>query len=315
MTNPPILKVEKVPELVVDMLSADYTVLAYETMTAAQFAEVAETVQVILASGESSVPANLIEKLPHLKLIAVFGVGYDGVDMPAALAKGVKVTHTPDVLTDDVADLGMALMLATARRIVAAQRFIESQQWGKQPSPLATKVSGSRLGIVGFGRVGQAVAKRAAAFNMQIGYFSLEQVPDSPYTYYADLSALARQSDVLMLCLSGGTTTKHIVNADILQALGNKGILINIARGSVVDEQALVHAIENHIIAGAGLDVFADEPHVPPALLHNDRVVVTPHIGSATLSTRTAMGRLVVDNIDLFFARKALKTPVPECRE
>ncbi|WP_373099541.1 MULTISPECIES: 2-hydroxyacid dehydrogenase [Pasteurellaceae] len=315
MTNPPILKVEKVPELVVDMLSADYTVLAYETMTAAQFAEVAETVQVILASGESSVPANLIEKLPHLKLIAVFGVGYDGVDMPAALAKGVKVTHTPDVLTDDVADLGMALMLATARRIVAAQRFIENQQWGKQPYPLATKVSGSRLGIVGFGRVGQAVAKRATAFNMQIGYFSLEQVPDSPYTYYADLSALARQSDVLMLCLSGGKTTKHIVNADILQALGNKGILINIARGSVVDEQALVHAIENHIIAGAGLDVFADEPHVPPALLHNDRVVVTPHIGSATLSTRTAMGRLVVDNIDLFFARKALKTPVPECRE
>ncbi len=315
MANPMILRVAKVPDLVVDMLSSDYDIYVYEEMSSTQLERISANVQVILASGESQVPAELISQFPQLKLIAVFGVGYDGVDMQAALANGIKVTHTPDVLTDDVADLGMALILATARRLNAAQRFIESGNWGKVSYPLAIKVSDSRLGIVGFGRVGQAVAKRAVAFNMEIAYFSLERERNSPYTYYSDLKALAQHSDFLILCVSGGKATKHLINTEVLQALGKNGILINIARGSVVDEQALVHAIQNGVIAGAGLDVFADEPIVPNALLHKDNVVVTPHIGSATVSTRCAMGKLVVENIHRFFARKPLKTPVPECRE
>ena len=305
-----ILRVEKVPDTLAEQLSLNYDMYEMSKMSAENVESVADEIQVILASGESKVDASLINRLPNLKLIAVFGVGYDGVDTLAAFQRNVQVTNTPNVLTDDVADLGMALMIAAARQIIGAQRFIEKNAWHTGPYGLTTKVSGGRLGIVGFGRVGHAVAKRAKGFAMRIAYFDKQPVDNSEFHYYPDIIELAKNSDFLMVCASGGQSTFRLISHEVLTALGNNGILINIARGSVVDEPALVDAITQGTIAGAGLDVFADEPNIPQALLHRDNVVLTPHIGSATHSTRSAMAELVIGNIKAFFAGDPLLTPV-----
>ncbi|MEF3089625.1 2-hydroxyacid dehydrogenase [Raoultella scottii] len=306
-----ILRVDKVPQVLADELALAHTLYEYSKLSAEQLHAIAGEVQVILASGESKVEAALINQLPQLKLIAVFGVGYDGVDIRAAAARGVQVTNTPDILTDDVADLGIALMLNVSRRINGAQKFIERGGWQSGTYPQSTKVSGGRLGIVGFGRIGRAVAKRAQGFAMCIACFDRNPVESSEVTYYPDLLELAKNSDVLMVCASAGKESQKLINHDVLAALGPQGILINIARGSVVDEEALAEALTLGTIGGAGLDVFANEPHVPQALLNRDDVVVTPHIGSATRATRAAMAKLVIDNIAAFYAGKPLLTPVP----
>lgn len=306
-----ILRVDKVPQVLADELALAHTLYEYSKLSAEQLYAIAGEVQVILASGESKVEAALINQLPQLKLIAVFGVGYDGVDIRAAAARGVQVTNTPDILTDDVADLGIALMLNVSRRINGAQKFIERGGWQSGTYPQSTKVSGGRLGIVGFGRIGRAVAKRAQGFAMRIACFDRNPVESSEVTYYPDLLELAKNSDVLMVCASAGKESQKLINHDVLAALGPQGILINIARGSVVDEEALAEALTLGTIGGAGLDVFANEPHVPQALLNRDDVVVTPHIGSATRATRAAMAKLVIDNIAAFYAGKPLLTPVP----
>lgn len=305
-----ILRVEKVPDRVADRLSQDYSVFEWSKIGAKQKEVLAAECQVLLASGESKVDASLINQIPNLKLIAVFGVGYDGVDVDAAFARNIQVTNTPNVLTDDVADLGMALMLAVSRQIVGAQRFIEKNGWSARPYHLTTKVSGGRLGIVGFGRVGQAVAKRAKGFAMKIAYYDKYPLPNSEFACYQSIVELAGNSDYLMICASGGPDNAKMINHEVLTALGPNGVLINIARGSVVDETALTAAISNGAIAGAGLDVFAHEPSVPLALLMRDNVVLTPHIGSATHSTRAAMADLVIGNIKAFFAGDRLLTPV-----
>ncbi|MBS0847158.1 2-hydroxyacid dehydrogenase [Citrobacter sp. JGM124] len=305
-----ILRVDKVPQVLADALAQTHTLYEYSQLSAEQLQAIIEDVQVILASGESKVEAALINQLPELKLIAVFGVGYDGVDIRAAKARGVEVTNTPDILTDDVADLGIALMLNVSRRINGAQKFIERGDWLSGVYPQSTKVSGGRLGIVGFGRIGRAVAKRAQGFSMKISCFDRNPVENSEITYYPSLQELAKNSDILMVCASAGAETLKLINRDVLTALGPEGILINIARGSVVDEEALVEAISQGTLGGAGLDVFANEPHVPAALLNRDNVVVTPHIGSATRATRAAMAKLVMDNIAAFYAGEALLTPV-----
>ena len=305
-----ILRVDKVPQVLADELALAHTLYEYSKLSAEQLQAIAGEVQVILASGESKVEAALINQLPQLKLIAVFGVGYDGVDIRAAAQKGVRVTNTPDILTDDVADLGIALMLNVSRRITGAQKFIERGGWQSGAYPQSTKVSGGRLGIVGFGRIGRAVAKRAQGFAMRIACFDRNPVESSEVTYYPDLLALAKNSDVLMVCASAGKESQKLINHDVLAALGPQGILINIARGSVVDEEALAEALTLGTIGGAGLDVFANEPQVPQALLNRDDVVVTPHIGSATRATRAAMAQLVIDNITAFYAGKPLLTPV-----
>lgn len=305
-----ILRVDKVPEVLAEQLSSDYTLYEYEKLSVEEFSAIVGKVQVILASGESKVAASLINQLPALKLIAVFGVGYDGVDIHAAFQRNIQVTNTPDILTDDVADLSMAMMLAVSRQIIGAQKFIERGGWQSGNYPQTTKVSGGRLGIVGFGRIGRAVAQRAKGFAMRIGYFDKYRADNEECIYYPDLIELARDSDVLMVCASGGAQSAKLINSDVLAALGPQGILINIARGSVVDEAALVDAISHQRIAGAGLDVFADEPNVPPALLNRDNVVITPHIGSATRATRAAMARLVIDNIAAFYADAPLLTAV-----
>jgi lactate dehydrogenase-like 2-hydroxyacid dehydrogenase len=267
----------------------------------------------VAGSGDSKVSAELMAQLPALELISIMGVGYDGVDVAAAKARGVMVTHTPNVLNDDVADLAIGLMLCAARQLPAADRFVRSGQWLKGPMPLARKMSGARLGLVGMGRIGQAIAQRAQAFGMQIAYHTRTPKADVPYAHHADLLSLARDSDFLVLITPGGAGTRHLVNAQVLQALGPKGILVNVARGSVVDEAALIEALEGGVIGGAALDVFEDEPRVPQRLMDLPQVVLVPHIGSATGQTRQAMADLAFGNLREHLAGRPVLTPVPEC--
>ncbi len=254
---------------------------------------------------------DVIEGLENLGIIASFGVGYDGVDVALASERQVKVTNTPDVLTDEVADLGIGLLIATARRIVEADRFVREGAWLEGPMHFNQSLTGKRLGILGMGRIGLAVARRAEACRVEVAYHNRRQRDDVPYRYFESPVALARESDFLMVCTPGGSGTQALVDADVMTALGGEGILINIARGSVVDEDALVAALLENRLGAAGLDVFADEPNVPKALLEmTDRVVLQPHQASATHETRAAMGQLVLDNLDAFFAGKPLLTPV-----
>lgn len=283
----------------------------------AGFEAIAPRIRGIAASGESKVGAELIARLPALEVISVMGVGYDGIDVAAAKARGVMVTHTPDVLNDDVADLAIGLMLSAARQLPAADRFVREGRWAAGPMPLARKMSGTRLGLVGMGRIGQAIAKRALAFGMKIGYTARSARSGLPYRFMPSAAALAAESDFLVVITPGGAATRHLVNAEVLTALGKgrgDGILVNVARGSVVDEQALVDALQRGVIAGAGLDVFESEPNVPEALRALPHVVLTPHIGSATTATRQAMADLAFANLAAHFAGRAHPTPVPECR-
>jgi lactate dehydrogenase-like 2-hydroxyacid dehydrogenase len=259
------------------------------------------------------VPADLLAHLPQTKVVSVFGVGYDGVDVSAAIRSGIPVTHTPDVLTDDVADLAMGLVLSVGRTIPQADQFVRQGLWPHGPIALGKKVSGARLGIVGLGRIGKAIAQRAQAFNMSIAYTARSEKPGTGYTYYPTPAALAAQVDFLVVITPGGAGTRHLIDAQVLQALGPKGYLINVARGSVVDETALVAALQAGTIAGAGLDVFADEPHVPQALWTLPHVVLTPHMASATRETRQAMADLAFANLHAGVTGAPLRTPVPEC--
>jgi lactate dehydrogenase-like 2-hydroxyacid dehydrogenase len=278
------------------------------------FAAVAPRVRAIAASGESRVPASLIEQLPALEVISVMGVGYDGVEVGAAKARGVTVTHTPDVLNDDVADLAVGLMLCAARQLPQADRYVREGRWLGGPMPLARKMSGARLGLVGMGRIGKAIAQRVLAFGMTIAYTARSAKPELPYRFFATAAALAAESDFLVVITPGGEGTRKLIDADVLAALGAEGILVNVARGSVVDEAALISALERGVIGGAALDVFEDEPRVPERLIALPQVVLAPHIGSATLATRQAMADLAFENLRLHFAGQAVKTPVPECR-
>lgn len=254
-------------------------------------------------------PAALIDRLPNLKIIAVASVGYDTVDVAHAALRGIAVTNTPDVLNDDTADIGIALMLMASRRLVQADKFVRAGRWPHESFPLATSLKGKRLGILGLGRIGNAIARRAEAMEMSIAYCNRRPV-ETPYRYVAEPVELARQSDVLMVMVSAGPASARLVDRAVLDALGPSGLLVNVARGMVVDEAALVAALKDGRLGGAGLDVFADEPHVPQDLFAMDNVVLLPHVGSATRETRNAMGQLVLDNLEAFFAGKTLRTPV-----
>lgn len=270
--------------------------------------ENADKVQVVCSTLEP-VSSRLIEALPNLEIIAVGAVGYDHVDMKAANDRGVVVTNTPDVLTNETADLGMALMLSLSRRIVEGDAFVRAGMWRNQTFPLATTLEGKTLGIVGLGEIGKAVATRSSAFGMNIAYFGPNK-KDVPYEYFDDLAKLASRSDFMILTCPGGDATKHIIDYNILGHLGERGYLINIARGSVVKQEDLLVALKNKTIAGAALDVYDDEPNVPESLFVMDNVVLTPHIGSATRETRKRMGALVAANIKAHFSGEKLLTPV-----
>jgi len=270
---------------------------------------IAPRLEVAVTTGGVGATRALMEQLPHLKLIACFGVGVDAIDLPAARERGVAVTNTPDVLTDDVADLAIGLMLATLRGIAAADRYVRAGNWPRANMALQSKVSGKALGIVGMGRIGQAIARRAAAFDMSIAWNGPNPKSVS-WRYEPDLIALARSVDVLVAACPGGAATRGLVNRAVLEALGPKGVFVNISRGSVVDEDALVDLLTSRRLGGAGLDVFAHEPKVPEALFSLDNVVLQPHQASATRETRGAMGQLVVDNVAAFVAGRPLITPV-----
>ena len=293
------------PELIENIENAFTAFRLWEADDEAAFlAEQGAAIDILVTSGNAvmGAPTALIAALPNLKAICSNGVGYDSIDTEAARSRGIVVTNTPEVLNDCVADLGMALLLDVARRISEADRFTRAGHWTQGRFPLSSKIGGKVCGIVGLGNIGQAVARRAQAFDMQIHYYNPRSRPDVPYTRHESLVALAHQADFLVLTLPGGAATRHIINTDVLQALGPQGYLINIARGSVVDQQALLAALESGQIAGAGLDVFEQEPQVPDELRQRDNVVITPHIASSTRETMAAMADLVFENM-LAFAR------------
>lgn len=263
-----------------------------------------------MASGGSGADAALMDALPNLKLISHFGVGYDTVDVAAAKKRGIQVTNTPDVLNDCVADTALALTLNVMRKYPQSEAYLRSGYWATRGGyPFTTSLGGKTMGIVGLGRIGEAIARRAQACGMQIAYHNRNK-KDVPHVYYPDPVSLAKASDVLMLVTPGGAETRNLVNAKVLDALGPQGFLVNISRGTVVDEPVLLDYLQQGKIAGAGLDVFVDEPRVPAGFLALDNAVLFPHVGSASVETRTAMGMRQVDNLRAFFAGKPLLSPV-----
>lgn len=269
----------------------------------------------LATSGGNPVPSALLERLPGLEIIANFGVGYDNVDTAAAHRRGVVVTNTPHVLDEEVADTAMGLLLMTARQLSHAERYLRAGRWEEKPFPLSpSNLSGRTMGILGLGRIGLAIARRAEAFGLDVVYHNRRPRDDVPFHYCGSLLAMAQAVDILMLTLPGGTATRRLVDREVLDALGPDGILINVARGSVVDESALIEALRDRRVLSAGLDVFEDEPLVPQALLDMEHVVLLPHVGSASEPTRRAMGQLVVDNLTAWFERKQALTPVPQTR-
>jgi lactate dehydrogenase-like 2-hydroxyacid dehydrogenase len=253
-------------------------------------------------------------RLPALEIVANFGVGYDNVDAAAAAARGIVVTNTPGVLDEEVADLTLGLLLATVRRLPQADRYLRDGRWPTGAFPLSPTLRGRRVGILGLGAIGKAVARRLEAFGVTIAYHGRSQQADVTYACFDSPVALAAASDLLVILVPGGPATRHLVDAEVLRALGPDGILVNVARGSVVDQPALIAALRDGVIAAAGLDVFEDEPHVPDALRDLDNAVLLPHVGSATLPTRTAMGQLVADNLLTWFDEGHALTPVRETR-
>ena len=265
----------------------------------------------LVTSANLGADAQLIDKLTHLRVISSFGVGLDKIDLQAAGRKNIAVGYTPDVLNDCVADLAIGLLIDVSRGISAADRYVRRGDWQRGPFPLMTKVSGKRLGIFGLGRIGRAIAKRAAGFDMSVRYTNRSPVAGTPYAFEPSLVDLAAWADFLVIAAAGGPATHRQVSAAVLEALGPNGFVINVSRGTVIDEPALVDALMQRRIAGAALDVFEHEPNVPAALLELDNVVLLPHIASGTHETRKAMADLVVANLAGFYADGTLVAPAP----
>jgi len=272
--------------------------------------EVAARIRAVATEANHGADRALIARLPKLEVISVFGVGLDAVDLAAARERTLNVANTPGILADEVADLAIGLMLASARQIIDADRFVREHRWEKGPISFGRSVGGKTMGVVGLGGIGRAIADRGAAFRMRVLYTGPRAKPDVPYTYVADIVDLARQSDVLMVACKGGPETRHMISAAVLDALGPKGTLVNVARGSVVDEASLIKTLRDGQLGHAALDVFENEPHVPADLLALPNVIVQPHHGSGTVETRTAMGQLMIDNITAQLENRPLLTPV-----
>lgn len=298
-TLPTILQVGEFPGAMQSEIEA--TLVTTKTASA--------SVQGILTRSNCKIDPALIDQLPALRVISTCGVGFDGIPLSVTRAKGIAVSNTPGVLNDAVCELTIGMLLGLLRRIPAADRFVKDGQWEKGLFPLTRSLAGSRIGIVGMGRIGQELAERLVCFKTSIAYFGPRPKPVS-YEYVSSIQALAAQSDILILTCPGGPETDRLINADVLAALGPRGILVNMARGSVVDQGALIQALNDGVIAGAALDVFEDEPRVPPTLRERNNVLLTPHVGSATEETRVAMTRLAVDNLKSFFHTGRLLTPV-----
>ncbi|CAN5671765.1 2-hydroxyacid dehydrogenase [soil metagenome] len=308
-----VLRVGNLKPDLIDSLGASYDALVLPTdgTREAFLAEHGSSIAVVVTSGRFGVDRALMDALPALGAIINFGVGYDTTDVACAAERGIGVSNTPDVLTDCVADTALGLTLDVMRRLSAADRYVRAGSWaGGADFPLTHRVSGKRVGIVGLGRIGQAIATRFEAFGCPIGYHSRREVASSTYSYYPTPTDLAAAVDVLVVATSGGPATAGLVSREVLEALGPEGYLVNIARGTVVDEGALVDLLVSGGLAGAGLDVFAAEPSVPESLMALDNVVLLPHLASGTVETRADMSRLTLDNLDAFLEHGKLLTPV-----
>jgi lactate dehydrogenase-like 2-hydroxyacid dehydrogenase len=267
--------------------------------------------RVLVVSFGHPVDAALLDALPDLGAVVNFGVGYDNVDVAAARERGVVVSNTPDVLNDSVAEITVGLLLDVLRGLSAGDRYVRAGRWeADAPVPLGRQLAGRRVGILGMGRIGQAVARRLEPFGCSISYHNRSRIDSSPYDYHGSAESLATASDALVVLAPATPETRHLVDARVLEALGADGVLVNVARGSLVDEHALLEALRAGTIAGAGLDVYADEPRVPRELWERDDVVLLPHVGSATSEAREAMARLVLDNVESFLGSGSLVTPV-----
>jgi len=277
---------------------------------AAFLREVGPKIRAIATNGVLGAGAALIDACPKLEIIACFGVGFDAIDLERAKARGVRVTNTPDVLTEAVADMAFALILASFRRIVEGDAFVRSGAWKKGALSLGRSLGGKTLGVLGYGRIGQAIGRRAPAFGMTVAYCDLAKDLGAPHAYHADPVSLARASDVLVAATAGGAGTRNLVNAAVLDALGPEGVFVNVSRGTVVDEPALIAALADKRISGAALDVFWSEPNIDSRLLGFENVIVQPHHASGTIEARKAMGKLVRDNLAAHFAGRPLLTPV-----
>lgn len=266
--------------------------------------------EVVVTTGGGGLKADTIAQLPKLKLVACFGVGVDAIDLQACRARGIVVSNTPDVLTEDVADMALALLLATVRRIPFGDRFVRDGHWLKGGMPMTRSLQRRKVGVVGLGRIGSAIARRCEAFNTTVGWYGPRAKPDVSWRHFDDVVALADWADVLIAACPGGPATYRLVSREALQALGPDGVFVNIARGSVVDQAALIELLASGALGAAGLDVFDDEPNVPAQLCAMEQVVLQPHMGSATHPTRTEMGRLVLHNVEAWLAGRPLLTPV-----
>jgi hydroxypyruvate reductase len=311
--KPDVLAIGSFPDATWAELSHRFSLHRFGKIAMARDAlapEVAARVRALATEANNGADRVLIDRLPRLEIISVFGVGIDAVDLGAARERKLPVTNTPRILEDEVADLAIGLMLASARQIVFADRYVREGTWEKGPISFGRSVGSKTLGVLGLGGIGRAIADRGAALKMRVIYHGPRRKPDAPYGYVDDLLDFARQSDFLMVACKGGPQTRHLVSAAVLEALGPKGTLVNVARGTVVDETALIDALAKGRLGHAALDVFEHEPRVPPALLALPNVIVQPHHGSATVETRAAMGQLMIDNISAQFAGQPLLTPV-----
>ena len=277
---------------------------------AALLAEVGPRIRAVATDGHLGCSREMLGAMPNVEIVASYGVGYDAVDVSACRERGVRVTNTPDVLTDAVAEITLGLMIALARRIPLHDRYVRDGRWLKGGAPLTGELTGAKVGILGLGRIGKEIARRLQAFKMRIAYHGRSEQPDEPYPYYPDLAQMARDVDWLVVIAPGSPETHGIVSREMLQALGPNGSIVNIARGSLVDETAMVELLQSGDLGGAALDVFADEPRMPEALWAMDNVVLSPHMASATHKTRGAMGDLVFANLDAHFAGMPLLTAV-----
>lgn len=311
-SRPDVLMLGPYPDWDMQPLDADYQLhKLWEAADREAFvAGRAPRIRAIATRGELGAGKALIAALPNLELIACYGVGTDAIDLTAARERGIRVTNTPDVLTGDVADIGVGLALALMRRIPEGDRHVRSGAWAAGNMPLVTRLYGKRVGVVGFGRIGMTLARRLSGFDVELGYFDLAARADSPHRHFADLTELAAWSELLIVTLAGGEATRGIVNAGVLDALGPRGWLVNVSRGSTVDEPALLDALERRGIAGAALDVFWNEPRIDARFMALDNVLLQPHHASGTTETRQAMGQLVRDNLKAHFSGAPLVTPV-----
>lgn len=310
--KPEILQIAPMQARLEDALRAAYTVHRWWDAPdrGALLAAVGPRLRGVATDGHHGIPAPVLAGAPILEIVASYGVGYDGIDVAACRARGIRVTNTPDVLNDAVAELAIGLMVALCRRIPQADAFTRAGRWSAGPYGLTGELTGAHAGILGLGRIGKEIARRCQAMKMRVSYHGRKAQPFEPYAYYPALEAMAHDVDWLIVIAPGSPETRGIVSRPVLEALGPAGALVNVARGALVDEVALVDCLVTGRLGGAALDVFADEPAVPPALLGLDNVVLSPHQGSATVKTRNAMGALVLENLAAHFAGAPLPTPV-----